>query len=88
MIRFIEDHRADHGVEPICRMLPIAPATFYDHQAKRADPSRLSDRAVRDAQLKPEIERVRWSNKLPLVLAALSHLYGEIFVVPIRRRQR
>jgi putative transposase len=40
MIRFIEDHRADHGVEPICRILPIAPATFYDHLAKRADPDR------------------------------------------------
>jgi putative transposase len=53
-----EDHRADYGVEPICRVLPIAPATFYDHLAKRADPSRLSDRAVRDAELKPEIERV------------------------------
>ncbi|QIE43544.1 IS3 family transposase (plasmid) [Rhodobacteraceae bacterium SC52] len=58
MIRFIEDHRADHGVEPICRVLPIAPATFYDHLAKRADPSRLSDRAKRDEDLKPEIERV------------------------------
>jgi len=58
MIQFIEDHRADHGVEPICRVLPIAPATFYDHLAKRADPSRLSDRAKRDAELKPEIERV------------------------------
>lgn len=58
MIAFLEDHRADHGVEPICRVLPIAPATFYDHLAKRADPSRLSDRAQRDADLKPEIERV------------------------------
>ncbi|MQQ10596.1 IS3 family transposase [Epibacterium sp. SM1979] len=58
MIAFIEDHRADHGVEPICRVLPIAPATFYDNMAKRADPSRLSDRAKRDEQLKPEIERV------------------------------
>ena len=58
MIWFIEDHRADHGVEPICRVLPIAPATFYDHLAKRADPSRLSDRAKRDEELKPEIERV------------------------------
>ena len=58
MIRFIEDHRADHGVEPVCRVLPIAPATFHDHRAKRADPSRLSDRAVRDAELKPEIKRV------------------------------
>jgi hypothetical protein len=51
MIRFIEDHRSDHGVEPICRVLPIAPATFYDHLAKRTDPSRLSDRAKRDEEL-------------------------------------
>lgn len=58
MIRFIEDHRADHGVEPICRGLPIAPATVYDNLAKRADPSRLSDRARRDGELQPEIERV------------------------------
>ena len=58
MIRFIDDHRADHGVEPICRVLPIAPATFYDNKAKQADPSRLSDRAKRDEQLKPEIDRV------------------------------
>lgn len=57
MIQFIEDHRTDYGVEPICRVLPIAPATFYDNMAKRADPSRLSDRAKRDEQLKPEIER-------------------------------
>lgn len=58
MIRFIDDHRVDHGVEPICRVLPIAPATFYDNAAKRADSSRLSDRAKRDADLKPEIKRV------------------------------
>ena len=58
MIQFIENHRADHRVEPICRVLPIAPATFYDHLAKRTDPSRLSDRAKRDEELKPEIKRV------------------------------
>jgi len=58
MIQFIEDHRADHGVEPICRVLPIAPSTFYDHLAKRADPARLSDRAKRDEGLKPQINRV------------------------------
>ncbi len=58
MIRFIEDHRTDHGVEPICRVLPIAPATFHDHLAKRANPDLLSDRAKRDEELKPEIERV------------------------------
>ena len=58
MIQFIEDHRADHGVEPICKHLPIAPSTFYDHMAKLANPDLLSDRARRDEELKPEIERV------------------------------
>ena len=45
MIAFIDDHRDTHGVEPICDMLPIAPATYYDHLAKRADPLRQSVRA-------------------------------------------
>ena len=58
MIQSIEEHCADLGVEPIRRMLPISPATFYDHLAKRTDPSRLSDRAKRDEELKPEIKRV------------------------------
>jgi len=58
MIAFIDDHRAVHGVEPICKVLPIAPSTYHDHVGKRADPSRLSVRAKRDLALKPEIERV------------------------------
>jgi hypothetical protein len=52
MIAFIDDHRAVYGVEPICNVLPIAPSTYHDHVAKRADPSRLSDRAKRDLGLK------------------------------------
>lgn len=31
MIRFIEDHRDQYGVEPICRVLPIAPYSYYEH---------------------------------------------------------
>ncbi len=58
MIAFIDAHRGQHGVDPICRVLPIAPSTYYDHLAKRSDPTRLSDRARRDAVLRPEIERV------------------------------
>ena len=58
MIAFIEENRDDIGVEPICKHLPIAPSTFYDHMAKRANPDLLSDRAKRDVTLKPEIERV------------------------------
>jgi putative transposase len=58
MIAFIDDHREVHGVEPICKVLPIAPSTYHDHVAKRADPAKLSARAKRDIALKPEIERV------------------------------
>lgn len=58
MIRFIDEHREDYGVEPICRVLQIAPSTWYDHQAKRRDSDRRSDRAIQDAALKPEIRRV------------------------------
>jgi putative transposase len=58
MIAFIDDHRAVHGVEPICKVLPIAPSTYYDHASKRADPGKLSARAQRDMALKPQITRV------------------------------
>jgi putative transposase len=58
MITFIDDHRAVHGVEPICKILPIAPSTYHDHAAKRADPRKLSARAQRDMTLKPQIARV------------------------------
>ena len=58
MIAFIDDHRQAHGVEPICKILQIAPSTYHDHVAKRADPARLSARAKRDMVLKAEIKRV------------------------------
>lgn len=58
MVQFINDHRGAHGVEPICEMLPIAPATYSEHLAKRADPARRSDRAKSDEALRPEIQRV------------------------------
>ena len=49
MIAFIEDHKVVHGVEPICRVLPIAPSTFYAHAAIARDPDLASDRAKQDA---------------------------------------
>jgi len=55
---FIDEHREEYGVEPICRVLPIAPSTYRAHAARLADPSKLSDRARRDAELRPEIQRV------------------------------
>ena len=58
MISFIDEHRPVLGVEPICKVLPIAPSTYYDTVAKRTDVDRLSVRARRDARLKIEISRV------------------------------
>lgn len=58
MIAFIDKYRGNHGVEPICKLLPIAPSTYHDHVAKQRDPSRLSARAQRDILLKPEVARV------------------------------
>jgi putative transposase len=58
MIGFIDEHREAYGVEPICKVLPIAPSTYHERIARRRDPTRLSARAQRDQALKPEIARV------------------------------
>jgi len=58
MIAFIDAHRAVYGVEPICRVLPIAPSTYCAHAARRADQSKLPARARSDARLQVEIRRV------------------------------
>ena len=62
MISFIDDHRQVYGVEPICKVLPIAPSTYYAHVTKRDDPEKLSARARRDMALEPEIVRVFKAN--------------------------
>ena len=62
MITFIDDHRKEHGVEPICKVLPIAPSTYHEHKARQADPSRLPGRAQCDAALRMEIKRVFGAN--------------------------
>ena len=58
MIAFIDEHRDEYGVEPICRVLPIAPSTYWERMAQRRDPSRQSARKRRDHVLKPEVLRV------------------------------
>lgn len=63
MVAFIDAHRADYGVEPMCRELPIAPATYYEHKARERDPGRLPDRHRRDEALKEEIERIYAENR-------------------------
>jgi putative transposase len=51
--RFIDTHRAIHGVEPICRVLAVAPSSYY---ASRSRPP--SARTLTDETLKVDIGRV------------------------------
>ncbi len=62
MVAFIDDHRGEYGVEPICDVLPIAPSTYYAHKAREADPTLRSARARRDEVLRDEIHRVWTEN--------------------------
>src|SRR3982751_1268988 len=62
MIAFIDDHREVYGVEPICRVLPIAPSTYHAHVAQRADPAKASPRARQDQVLMAQIRRVHEAN--------------------------
>ena len=58
MVAFVDQHRGAYGVEPICAQLPIAPATYFRHQARAADPARRSARARRDDDLRDAIRRL------------------------------
>jgi putative transposase len=57
VIAYIDKHRGEYGVEPICEVLQFAPRTYY---AAKARP--LSTRALRDEELKPEVSRVHRDN--------------------------
>jgi transposase InsO family protein len=58
MIAVIDAQREVYGVEPICKLLPIAPSTYHAHAARRADPDKRPARARRDATLMAESRRV------------------------------
>jgi transposase InsO family protein len=62
MIAFIDEHRASHGVEPICRELPIAPSTYHAAIGRRADPLSAPPRVRRDVALRGEVRRVWEAN--------------------------
>ena len=62
MVRYIDAHRHRFGVEPICRIVPIAPSTYYAHKARARDPGCRSARALRDAWRCREIQRVWQEN--------------------------
>jgi len=57
MTAYIDEHKASYGVEPICRILQVAPSSYY--AAKVRPPSA---RAIRDVALGADISRIHRSN--------------------------
>jgi transposase InsO family protein len=62
MAAFIDDHKDTYGVEPICKVLPIAPSTYHAYASGHADLARWSPRAHRDAALMAQIRRMHEAN--------------------------
>ena len=58
MIAFVDAHKEQYGIEPMCKQLPIAVSTYYEHKDRESDPDKESNRSIRDRHLKPEIQRV------------------------------
>ena len=63
MIKFITEHRSVCGIEPIYRILQIAPSTYHLHLAKQNDPNKRSRRVRRDDVPKPDIQRIFDANR-------------------------
>ncbi len=62
MKNFVDQHRNTYGVEPICKVLQIAPSGYRRHAAQRRNPALRCDRARRDEMLMTQIERVWQAN--------------------------
>jgi transposase InsO family protein len=58
MVKFVDEHREEYGVESTCTALQIAPSTYYEHRARQRDPELRCARAKRDDDLGAEIRRV------------------------------
>lgn len=58
MYAFIDAHHEAYGVEPICRVLQIAPSGYYRHRAHQRVPARRAPRVQRDETLRADIQRV------------------------------
>jgi putative transposase len=58
----MEAHVKSYGVEPMCRVLQIAPSTWHEHARHKADPALRSTRTKEDERLSKEIARVHAKN--------------------------
>jgi putative transposase len=62
MVKYIDDHREEYGVEPICRVLPIAPSTYHEAKAREDDYLRVPPRVRYDDVLRVEIQKIWGDN--------------------------
>ena len=76
---FIDQYRQTHGVEPICKVLQLAPSGYRRHVAQKRNPDLRCERAKTDDTLKPEIQRVWQANM---------RVYGADKVYKQMRRER
>ena len=58
MINFIDDEKKKYGVEPICRILPIAPSTYYRIKDEQENPEKQSRRKQSDKHLMAQIKQI------------------------------
>ena len=61
MVKYIDERREEYGVESICRVLPIAPSTYYEAKAREDDYLRVPPRLRCDEVMRDEIRRC-WEN--------------------------
>ncbi len=62
MHALVDEHRHASGVEPICKVLQIAPSGYWQHAAQQQNPALGSACAQRDDSLLPQIQRVWEAN--------------------------
>jgi hypothetical protein len=75
MMAFIDAHREDLGIEPICRELAIAPSSYHEHVARLADPGRRSARAQRDDEMRAQI--IALNSAPPATITPLTYSIGK-----------
>jgi len=103
-VDYIDRHRDEYGVEPICQVLPIAPSTYHRHKDLIRCPEKRSKRSQRDEQLSPEIQRVWheshrnygarkvWKQmhreEFPVARCTVERLMSELGISGVRRGKR
>jgi len=58
MVAFVDKHREEYVVEPICSVLPITPSTYYARKTEEREPGLRSARTQRDQVLREDIDRI------------------------------